>query len=482
MSAAPLQATSPVATCCQVIPSGTDIPTEATPAPAAPARGLFFRLVRCTLALLSGLVLFPAVGCRRGPDGSSRGEVTAPAVEAVQARSGALPLVERVSGTVRADNQITLFPEISGRVLAVHVQSGDPVERGQALVEIQADELREQLRQAEAGYRVNEARLRQARARLGEMQAQDRRTRALAGRELVTEFELESLAAELESARADVALAEAQLDEAGAAVAEQREMLTKAVVRAPIRGHVGQRNAEIGMQVTPTTRLFTIGNLDRVEVRVNISDTMLRHVAQGQPVRIVTRDAAGQTRHLLGRLERISPFLDEVTRSADAEIEIENPDHWLHAGMFVPVDLLYGESRQATLVPSSALFTDPNTGTVGVFILDKGGPGAGSAAASQEARAASARISQVDPPALSDPVAVRFRPVGIVARGEMEVAVSDVQPGDWVVTIGQDLLSTGRNLARVEEVSWEHVMELQGLEPEDLLQEALQATKAPATS
>ena len=71
--------------------------------------------------------------------------ITAPPVEAVQARFGGLPLVERLSGTVRAENQVSLYPEFSGRIAAVHAQDGDTVTAGQVLVELTADQVREQV-------------------------------------------------------------------------------------------------------------------------------------------------------------------------------------------------------------------------------------------------------------------------------------------------------------------------------------------------
>lgn len=392
-------------------------------------------------------------------------DVAAPPVEAVEARFGGLPLVERLSGTVWAENQIALYPEISGRITAVHVESGAEVERGEILVELDDQQYREQLRQAQAGFRINEARVRQAKAQLAELEAQARRTRSLGDQALVSEVELETLVAQVESARADVALAEAQLEEAAATRAEQEELMTKSFVRAPISGVVGQREAEIGMHVSTSTRLFTIGNLDSVTIEVNISDRMLRHIQVGQPVAVLTTTAEGDARDFRGELTRISPFLDEVTRSADAEIEIPNPDHWLRPGMFVAVDVHYGESRQATLLPTSALFTDPNTGSEGIFLVDTPADSSAVAPAAGET-----------PAALSEPRDVEFRTVNVIARGAMEVAVTTVQPGDWVVTIGQDLLAEGKSQARVRPVTWEYVMNLQGMKREDLLQDILRAT------
>src|SRR5699024_12006129 len=66
------------------------------------------------------------------------------------------------------------------------------------------------------------------------------------------------------------------------------------------------------------------------------------------------------------KLSRISPFLNNITRSTEGEIDVSNDTNSLRPGMFVPVDILYGESQQATIIPTSALYADPNTGEEGV--------------------------------------------------------------------------------------------------------------------
>jgi len=390
-------------------------------------------------------------------------EPVSPPVEAVPARYGSLPLVERLSGTVRADNQVVIYPEFSGRIAEVLVDNGDAVETGQALVRIDDTQIREQVRQAEAGHRIAQARLRQAEARLAEADAQARRSRELNERNLVSDLEYETLAAQRASAAADVDLAEAELERAAANLAERKDQLSRSVVRAPVNGVIGSRRAEIGMQVSSNRALFTLGDLTQLHVAVNLTDEMVGYIALSQPVRILASEVVGGELELDGRVARISPFLDEVTRSTEAEISILNPDQRLRPGMFLPVDILYGTSEQATLIPTSAIFTDRNTGVESIYILDT-------------AIADPAAINAL-PDRLSDPIGVELRPLEIIARGANEVAVANLSSESWIVTLGQGLLSSdGRARARARPVTWAHVLELQGLNREDLLTEVLQAT------
>ena len=64
-------------------------------------------------------------------------ELDAPAVEAVEAREGSLPLEERLNGVVRAENQFAVRPEIEAAVLEVAVRSGEAVRQGQVLVRLE---------------------------------------------------------------------------------------------------------------------------------------------------------------------------------------------------------------------------------------------------------------------------------------------------------------------------------------------------------
>ncbi|MDX1638560.1 MAG: efflux RND transporter periplasmic adaptor subunit [Balneolaceae bacterium] len=416
-------------------------------------------------ASLVAALLF--ISCsEEGSPGESRGGSSSviPAVEAVEARYGSLPLSERLSGTVIAENQVELYSEINGRIEAVLVNNGAEVEKGDPLVRLNDDQYAEQVRQAEAGYRISSARLKQAEARLKQLQAEYKRSKSLADRDLTSDLEMETLEARMESAQADVELAKAELQQAESNLQERRELLSKTVIRAPISGAVGQRDAEIGMQVSPNTRLFTIGNLGNLRVEVVLTEDMLTRIEVGQTAEILVPGREGETNVLRAELSRISPFLNPVARSTEAEIDIENENELLRPGMFVAVDILYGESQQATLLPTSALYTDPTTGEEGVYVATSLG---------SEVQPVEVSSDSENPPPLTEPTEVQFKTIDVIARGRMELGVTGVESGDWVITVGQHLLSGGRQQARVRTSSWDHILTLQGYQRQDLLQNVL---------
>lgn len=425
-----------------------------------------------TLASILLPLLLAACGTK-GPVQDA--EAPAPPVEALQARSGTLPLEERLNGVVRADNQVVVRPEVAGRVVEVLVRSGDAVERGQPLVRLDPQGLREQLRQAEADVRLAGAEADEARARVAELEAEVVRTRKLAAEDLVSDLDLETLEARLDAAEAAAARAAARVEQARAAVSEEEYDVDRAVVRAPASGRVGRRGIEVGTMVAPDTPLFVLGDLDDLVVEIPLTEAMLEYVEAGQPVEITPRQGS---RTLEATLSRISPFLEAGSFTTTGEIDLDFSGREdgvrLRPGMFVTVDVLYGESERATLVPASALWEDPRTGVQGIYVFTEAPAGAGTEAVEDPDGEGRPEPVVADEGVPADPseasFAVELRPVQVVAEGRSVLGVEGVRPGEWVVVVGQYLLAgADAPRARVRTTTWDRILGLQELQREDLL-------------
>ena len=424
------------------------------------------RIQTITLILI---LLWGFIGCSSSSkdQGSSLAKdnaatVPIPAVEAVQARYGRLPLIERLSGTVRAENQIAIHPDISAPITNVGVQNGDRVSKGQVLLRLREDEYQKQYDAAMAQLRLTEARVDQAKAAMEQVRSQYSRTLKLSKKQMTSNLEVETQKAQLDGAEANYKVAQAQADQAKANLQQARISLSRTVIRAPISGYIGSRNAEVGMQITPSSQLMQLGELDKVKVLVELTEIMSGKIEVGQRVTIQPEDTTS-FKPIRATISRISPFLDPVTHSTMAEIDLKNPGLKLKPGMFVSVDIFYGESQQATLVPNSALFQNPVTGETGIYVA---------ASLGKEVKA----VKTVDPnkdAILSDPTPMTFRPIQIIARGKMLTAVSGIRSGDWVITVGQDLLIASPS-ARVRPVTIERIISLQNLQQEDLLEDIIQ--------
>lgn len=417
---------------------------------------------RTTVSCLSVALGCLLTACGRDSTQPAADAASVPAVEAVEARRGGLPLTERLTGTVRAAGEVAIFPQTSGPVAEVYAQNGDSVKKGDPLVRIQAAGTQPQLAQARSNLQVSQAELQQSQARLQELESQLSRMLVLGDKGLLPADTVDTQRAQVDAARADVARAKAQVSVAQATIAERSELQQQTVVRAPITGRIGQRNVEVGMRVDPQTALFVIGRLENMRVEVPVTQNILTHIREGQRAEL---RVGAQSAPIIASVSRISPFLEEGSHSAEVEIDVPNHAGALVPGMFVTVDIYYGESEHATLVPVSALYEHPGTGARGVFVTSKppdavpaGDPGEDGGSAS-----------------LPPPMAVPFRPVEVRAEGAQTVGVSGVEPGEWVIVVGQHLLSSqgGEQAprARVRAVEWDRILELQGLQRQDLLEQ-----------
>ena len=421
---------------------------------------------RSLAALLPSLFVAAcgAAGEDRAAAAGADGRATPiPTVEAVQARRGALPLFERLTGTVRAAGEVAIFPQTSGSIIEVLAQNGDEVEKGETLVRIQAVGSQAQLTQARSSLDVARAAHREAEANVRQLEAQYERNAALGKEGLVPEDTVVTLRAQLEAARAAAARTKAQADVAEATIAERADVQDQTTVRAPISGRVGQRNAEVGMRVDEQTALFIIGRLEKVRVEVPVTQEIVSRIREGQPVEIGAQGRAGSP--IAAQVSRISPFLEAGSYSAEVEIDLPNTDGRLVPGMFVTADIFYGESEEATLVPSSALYDHPTTGERGVFVLPNAPP-----ARSTEAAGATSSGTE--------PVPIPFRAVEVIAEGPQTVGVRGVDPGGWIVVVGQHLLAAqtgeGPPKARARVIEWDRILELQRLQRDDLLRDFMQ--------
>ncbi|MFP4228223.1 MAG: efflux RND transporter periplasmic adaptor subunit [Salinivenus sp.] len=423
------------------------------------------------LPLLAGVVLLlSGCGSSENDRDSSRGgeerERTTPSVEAVQARDGTLPLEERMTGTVRARNQVAIYPELSEPVVSVEAQTGDYVEAGAPLVRLRQETYEQQVRQSKASLRSARAEARSAEASLKELQSQLKRTERLAEQDFESQQQLESLRAEVDEAEAAYEQAQAQVEQAEATLDEQESMLDRTVVRAPTSGYVGQRNVEVGQRVGPDTRLYTLGDLDAVKVNVQVTDRMFGQIQPGQTARV---HVPQKDTVLEASVTRMSPFLSSESYSAEAEIEVPNEDRVLNPGMFVEVDVAYGESERATIVPLSALYEDPASNTRGVFVA----PTLGTEIPVETPES----FDEEDPPSLTPPTPTTFREVEVLAEGQETAGVRGIEPGDWIITTGQNLLdneSDERVDARVRPLPWSRLLSLQRLQETDLLNRVLE--------
>jgi len=215
------------------------------------------------------------------------------------------------------DHFAVVGPSVSGRVVRLHAGVGDQVRKGQVLGEIESVEAG----QARGDYIA-------AKAALGAAEANAVRERELAERQISSNREREVADAQAVSQKAKMRAALAHLRAIGFDAREvgglEQEGTEGALIplRAPISGTIIKRAVTLGQSVERSTDAFTIADLSRLWVLLDIYEKDLSRVHPGQRVNLRTDAAAGEV--FRARVAYVDPVIDEKTRTAHVRIEFEN--------------------------------------------------------------------------------------------------------------------------------------------------------------
>ena len=249
-------------------------------------------------------------------------------------------------GTVMVDERgvSTFSPKVSGWVERLHVKAvGDVVQRGAPLAEIYSPELLSAVEE----YRVAVQAGKQLMGAGDAAMHDETRALAAAARDRLRLLDLSD---------ADIAALEH-----GAA---PRRTVT---LRAPFRGIVTELGVRQGASVTPEMRLFSLADLSRVWVNVEIYAAQLPWVKVGDPVNLTLAFVPG--RRWQGRIDYLYPTLNNQSRTVTARLAFDNPDGVLRPGMYANAEIA-AQTRTAILaVPREALI---RTGTQDSVILALG--------------------------------------------------------------------------------------------------------------
>lgn len=285
-----------------------------------------------------------------------------------------------VTGSVAArDDLIPILPQVTGlQIRQILVREGNVVQAGQVLAILDNSVLRAQLDQAKAQVESDKAVVQQKRAALAQAQAtfaearqQRRRYEELVRQGAFSRQELETRITTATTAQEDVRLAQANISSAQAdvrssiaKVQQLQTQLEQTVVRAPVKGVVAEKIAQLGDVTNGTQKLFSIIRNGQLEVDAQVPATQLPQVRVGASARI-TSDADNRVR-LQGRVREIAPLVDPQTRQATVKIDLPQTN-LLRPGLFVRAAITTNTATGLT-VPSQSVVS-PATGGSIVFLL-----------------------------------------------------------------------------------------------------------------
>lgn len=254
--------------------------------------------------------------------------------------SSTLPARVSASGRVAAWQEATIGAEVDGlRLVAVHVNVGDVVTRGQVLAVFDAAIVQADLAEADAAVSLADAELDEARSTA-------RRARNLEPTGALS-------AQQVEQAVATAATAEARRDAARAAAQRQRLRLARTRVLAPGDGVISARSASVGAVVAAGEALFGLIEDGRLEWRAAVAMADLETLAPGQ-VAVLHADGHAPVR---GQVRMLAPTIDAGTQ--DGLVYVDLPlDTPLRAGAFARGEIRIGDDQVLTLPDSAVLQRD----------------------------------------------------------------------------------------------------------------------------
>jgi RND family efflux transporter MFP subunit len=281
------------------------------------------------------------------------------------------PVAEQilVVGNLIGAATVQVVPRVNGRLATVNVQLGDSVRRGQTIAKVEDLEIQEQVRQAEAAYKVSEATIRQRQADLKLAGTNKERSESLYKRQLLPQQTYDDTVARLEAAQAQNDLANAQFEQSKARLEELKITLQNTIIQSPVDGFVSKRLLDPGAFVGPNSPVAAVVDIRTVRMVANLVEKDMKRVHVGTVAAVEVDAFAGEK--FAGRVSRVAPVFDPATRTAEMEIEIPNGSYRLKPGMYSRVSLTVDSRENALTIPRNALVE--LEGKSGVFIAATGG-------------------------------------------------------------------------------------------------------------
>lgn len=341
---------------------------------------------------LLNLLVLVAVGLAAGACGPDqpataspqrKSATPAPAQRAVKVEPAGERQVARTviaTGTLAAEDQVVLGFQVAGRLSEILVDLGSRVRRGQALARLDPTDFRLRVEQAEAALR--QARVRvglspegtdtrvnieetavvaQARAVLVEARLTRERMVKLWEQQLVARAQLDAAVAALQVAEARYQDAVEEVRNRQAVLAQRRselelarQQLADTTLTSPIDGAARERRASVGQYLAAGTPVATVVQLDPLRLRVAVPERDAADVRPGQKVRLTVE---GDSASYGGRVVRLSPAIEEQSRTLLVEAEIPNPRGALRPGAFAKAEITTDAGGPVVVVPASAIVT-----------------------------------------------------------------------------------------------------------------------------
>lgn len=281
------------------------------------------------LFLVAGSLVF--AGCKPSTPagGSGRGAGSAQVVEVTPLVRRDLAETINLVGSLQPNESAEIRAEISGIVRSISFEEGRQVATGEVLLKIDDAELRAQLEQVAARYKLAELNV--------------TRSENLSKTRTIPQSEYDRARSEFAAAKAEMELLRLRLD--------------KTEVKAPFAGIVGARTISAGDYVTTSTVITRIDDLSHLKVTFSVPERYLSKVRPGTKVRVTTR-GTGESHTIEGEVYFVSASIDRNIRASEVKAILQASKVVLRPGMFANVELVLDVRSQILTVPEAAILAD----------------------------------------------------------------------------------------------------------------------------
>ena len=360
--------------------------------------------VCCAAAIFVGLLCAFLFACSSS-DPKQKAQAAGPrpvSVAVAQVQRQDVPIYLTGLGSVTAFYTANIKSRVDGQIMKVNFREGDTVKEGQLLIEIDERPYQVQLEQMQAQLFKDQASLRDAKLNL------DRYT-ALIPSGSISQQQVDTQKATVDQLDGQVRTDQAQIDNAKLQIVYCR-------ITAPFTGRIGLRQVDPGniVHASDTNPMLILTQLRPIAVIFPLNEDYLpsiaQHMKQG-PLEVDAFNRDDQTKLATGKLLTIDNEIDPTTATAKLKAVFDNKDDKLWPNQFVNASLLLETRKNSTVVPAAAIQRGPEGTFVYVMKSDK---------------------------------TVEDRPVTLtLSQKNIAVVTSGVNPGDMVVTDGQDKLQRG---------------------------------------
>ncbi len=372
---------------------------RATTVRSSPAIALFVLAAVCA----------SLVGCSSSADSKQqKAQAAGPhsvSVAIAQVQRQDVPVYLTGLGSVTAFNTANIKSRVDGQIMHVNFREGQSVKKGELLIEIDARPFQAQLDQMQAQLFRDQAQLRDAQLNL-------QRYTALIPSGSIAQQQVDTQKALADQLEGTVRTDQAQIETA-------KLQIVYCHITAPFDGRVGLRQVDPGniVHASDTTPMLILTQLQPIAVIFTLTEDVLPTVSQHMKKGTLEVDAFSrddQTRLATGKLLTIDNQIDPTTGTAKLKAVFDNRDNALWPNQFVNADLLLETRKNSTVVPTAAILRGPQ----GTFVY-----------------------------AVNPDKTVQDKPVTVsLTQGDTTVITAGLNPGDTVVTDGQDKLQRGSHI------------------------------------